>query len=168
MKLRSYHSSLIRRRKGGIHGVGVFAIKDIARDELLGIKAGKIVDETTVIRFAKVINGSHIQIGPDLFLTGLTLAEVDRTLLGYNHSCSPNAYVSGQIELRAMRKIAIGEEITVDYATAYTSDTQSFFCNCGSVECRKFIKPSVDSKDSKLRKKYKGYFADFIQREIER
>ncbi len=166
MKLKCYRSSSVERRESCVHGVGLFAVKDIDADELVAIKAGKIVNEAIVIKFADVINGSHVQITPDLFLAGLTPEEVDNTLIGYNHSCTPNGYISGQIELRAMRKIAVGEEITVDYATAFTSDTQSFTCKCRSAECRKFIKPSVDSRDPKLRQKYKGYFASFIQREI--
>lgn len=145
----------------------MFAIKDIAKGELIAVKAGKLVDEATIIKFAKVINGSHHQIEQDLFMTGLTTEEVDQTLIGYNHSCEPNAYVSGQIELRAMRDIAKGEEVTADYATIFTSDTQSFKCACGSLHCRKFIKPSVDYKNPKVRAKYKGYFASYIQREID-
>ncbi len=104
MKLKCYRSPAVERRKGGVQGIGLFAVKDITEDELLAIKAGKIVDEATIIKFAKVINGSHVQIAADLFLTGLTPKEVDATLIGYNHSCLPNAYISGQIELRAMRK----------------------------------------------------------------
>ncbi|OGL31316.1 hypothetical protein A3F37_03050 [Candidatus Saccharibacteria bacterium RIFCSPHIGHO2_12_FULL_41_12] len=167
MKLKCWRSDFVQRREGGLQGVGLFAIKDISAHELLAVKAGKIVDEATVIKHADVINGSHHQIEPDLFMTGLTFDEVDRTLIGYNHSCSPNAYISGQIEVRSMKDIGAGEEITVDYATAWTSDTQSFACQCGSPECRKFIKPSVDYKNPKLREKYKGYFADYIQLEID-
>lgn len=166
MKLKCWRSDAVNRRQGGIHGVGLFTIKDIATNELIAIKAGKIVDEATVIKFANVINGSQHQITNELFLTGLTTEEVDNTLIGYNHSCSPNAYISGQIDLRAMRTIAVGEEVTVDYATIFISDTQSFKCSCGSEKCRKIIKPSKDWQDPKIREKYKGYFADYIQRQI--
>ena len=167
MKLKCWRSDSVKRRNGGVQGVGLFAVKDIAEDELIAVKAGKLVNETTIIKFADVINGSHIQIEPSLFLTGLTPEEVNDTLIGYNHSCSPNAYISGQIELRAMKNIAAGEEITVEYATAFTSDTQSFICECGSSSCRKFIKPSIDYKNPKIRKKYKSFFADYIQRIID-
>jgi len=167
MKLKCWRSDSAQRRDGGIQGVGLFAVKDIAKDELIALKAGKLVDEAMIIKFADVINGSHHQIEPDLFLAGLTAEEVNDTLIGYNHSCGPNAYVSGQIELRAMRDIAKGEEVTADYATIFTSDTQSFVCNCGSTDCRKLIKPSVDYKNPKIRAKYKGYFAGHIQREID-
>lgn len=167
MKLKSWRADSVERRSGALHGLGLFAVKDVYKDELLAIKAGKLVDEATIIKFADIINGSHIQIESDLFLTGLTPEEVNDTLIGFNHSCSPNAYVSGQIELRAMKDITDGDEITVDYATLLTSDTQSFRCKCGSVECRKVVKPSVDYKNPDLRKKYKGYFVSHIQRLID-
>jgi SET domain-containing protein len=167
MDLKSWRAGSVERRAGGIHGVGLFAVEDINKNDLLAVKAGKIVDEATVIEKAEVINGSQHQIEKNLFITGLTPEEVDRTLIGYNHSCAPNAYISGQIELRAMRDIKRGEEITVDYATIFMSDTQSFKCVCGSPACRHFIKPSVDYKNPELQKKYKGYFADYIQRAID-
>src|SRR4051794_16002595 len=102
MDLKSWWAGSVERRPGGLEGVGLFAVKNILKDDLLAIKAGKLVDEATIIKYANVINGSHHQIEKDLFLTGLTKEEVDQTLIGYNHSCSPNAYVSGQIEIRAM------------------------------------------------------------------
>jgi SET domain-containing protein len=167
MKLKSWRSRSVQRRGGSLHDVGLFAIKDIKRGELLAVKAGRLVDEATVTKYSDVISGSHIQVGSNLFLSGLTPEEVDNTLIGFNHSCSPNAYISGQIELTAMKNIKAGEEITADYATFMTSDTQSFQCICGSPECRKLIEPSVDYKNPKFREKHRGYFASYIQREID-
>jgi uncharacterized protein len=74
----------------------------------------------------------------------------------------------GQIILYAMRNIGAGEEITTDYATHLTSDTEEFNCLCETPSCRKHIKPSVDWKNPALQAKYKGYFADLIQEKIDR
>jgi SET domain-containing protein len=163
--VRSYRAECVERREGGVHGVGLFATRDIVAEEVLALKNGHLVTEDVIKEYSEIINGSHVQVTDNLFLAGLTLDEVDATLIGYNHSCSPNAYIRGQIALTAMRPINSGEEITVEYATCFSSDTQSFNCRCGSDNCRKFIRPSVDSNDPELRKKFAGYFADFLKEE---
>lgn|GEM_PF-2318139 len=129
---------------------------------MLALKGGRLVTEQVIESHRGVVNGSHVQVAPDLFLGGITSEEVDATLIGYNHSCSPNAYIDGQIALRALQTIAEGEEITVDYATTFSSDTQEFICRCGSDHCRHTIKPSVDSSSSELQASFKGRFVDFL------
>ena len=52
-----------------------------------------------------------------------------------NHSCDPNTWVTG-LDLCARRAIRAGEEITMDYATMYTEQQQTFDCTCGTAQCR--------------------------------
>jgi uncharacterized protein len=156
----------VERRGGGIEGVGIFATKNIEKDDLIAIKGGRIINRTTYDKYAEVINGSHHQIEDGLYLAGITPEEVNQTLIGYNHSCEPNSYVSGQIELRALRPIAKGEEVTADYATVFSDDTQTFKCNCGSQNCRKFVNCAEDWKKPEIQQKYNGYFAAYLQRKI--
>lgn len=49
-----------------------------------------------------------------------------------NHSCDANTHVVDRSDV-ALREIHIGEEITSDYLDL---GTESFICNCGSVNCR--------------------------------
>ncbi|WP_345325886.1 SET domain-containing protein [Candidatus Villigracilis proximus] len=49
-----------------------------------------------------------------------------------NHSCNPNAGLSGQIGLVAMRDIEIGEEVCFDYAMSDTMPYDEFNCGCGA------------------------------------
>jgi SET domain-containing protein len=53
----------------------------------------------------------------DLFLAPVTAAEFESVMMFLNHSCEPNVGVQGQIVFVAMRDIAAGEELTLDYAT---------------------------------------------------
>ena len=56
-----------------------------------------------------------------------------------SHSCDPNAWLSG-LDVVARRPIAVGEEVTLDYATFYNENMTSFDCSCGSPECRGVIR----------------------------
>jgi SET domain-containing protein len=42
--------------------------------------------------------------------------EYDGVLMRVNHSCEPNLGMGGNVLLVAMREIAAGEELTIDYA----------------------------------------------------
>lgn len=73
---------------------------------------------------------------------------VDATVNGLakvNHSCNPNSYVqfdpqNSYLVLRALRDISRGEEITCDYCATETKLAHPFFCRCGKVICRQFIR----------------------------
>lgn len=168
MKLSCWRSPKVVRKSGGLEGVGLFAIEPIAAEELIGIKTGFIVDEAYVKKHAELIQGAHWQISDKLFYTPTTESERSDILIGFNHSCEPNAYIDGQVLLRAMRELEPGEEITVDYATYCTSDTMEFDCLCNTPHCRKHIKPSLDWQNPQLQAKYKGHFASFVQDKINR
>ena len=54
-----------------------------------------------------------------------------------NHSCEPSAYMKilyGHIMFMALRDIAPGEEITIDYETTLHSNKKR--CTCGAPSCR--------------------------------
>ena len=59
----------------------------------------------------------------------------------YNHSCEPNMAfdVNRSLNTIALRDIAKGEELTMDYTTFMDSTAMPFTCNCGSDNCRKLI-----------------------------
>jgi SET domain-containing protein len=168
MKLQSWRSPNVIRKQGSLEGLGLFATKRINKGDLIGVKTGYIVDEEYVKRHADVIQGCHWQITDNLFLSSTTEEDRADILIGFNHSCEPSAYVDGQTVLRAMRNIIPDEEITVDYATYFTSDTMEFDCLCKKRSCRKHIKPSIDWKNPELQANYKGYFADVVQDKIDR
>ncbi|HSG99490.1 MAG TPA: SET domain-containing protein-lysine N-methyltransferase, partial [candidate division Zixibacteria bacterium] len=61
-----------------------------------------------------------------------------------NHSCDPNCEAvneDGQIFIEALRDIAVGEELTYDYAYEHEGDLsprlrELYVCYCGAATCR--------------------------------
>ena len=53
-----------------------------------------------------------------------------------NHSCDPNAGYDGTDAIVALRPIAAGEEIRMDYGTFSFSFDHEFACRCGAPACR--------------------------------
>ncbi len=52
-----------------------------------------------------------------------------------NHSCDPNTAFDG-LNVVALRPIARGEELTIDYAISMNEMSASFSCRCGVAGCR--------------------------------
>lgn len=56
-----------------------------------------------------------------------------------NHSCAPNTAYRG-LNVYALRPIAPGEELTLDYATMMDDTLEPFACQCGAANCRGTIR----------------------------
>lgn len=69
-----------------------------------------------------------------------------------NHSCEANTGLEG-LNVVALADIAIGEELTLDYADFLDENMEPFQCRCGSPACRGMIKGvlnnSVNSREQK-------------------
>ena len=85
----------------------------------------------------------------------------------FNHSCSPNAGLSGQTVLVALQPIAAGEEVCFDYAMTDGSPYDEFRCTCGSPHCRGQITGN-DWKIPALWEHYAGRFSPYLQKRIDR
>src|SRR5262249_36773745 len=53
-----------------------------------------------------------------------------------NHCCDPNAGYDGADAIVALRAIAAGEEIRMDYGTCSFPFDPAFTCGCGAANCR--------------------------------
>ena len=109
-----------------------------------------------------------IQVSENHYLTKINLPNHIEEVDFFNHSCTPNLGIQGQIILVAMRDINLGEELTFDYATIEIQDKDNvkpFKCNCGSKNCRNIITRD-DWKRKDLQKRYKGYFNWFIEEKL--
>ena len=69
----------------------------------------------------------------------------------------PNLGVAGNIVFCAMRDIAAGEELTVDYAM-FDRLRPPMPCRCGTPSCRGTV-TGDDGRDPVLRARYDGWFA---------
>jgi D-alanine-D-alanine ligase len=61
-----------------------------------------------------------------------------------NHSCDPNTGYDG-LNVIALRDIADGQELTLDYATFVDEGMDAFACNCGSPKCRGVVMGSEEN-----------------------
>src|SRR5512132_4287790 len=135
----SYLSSKTEVRESKIHGRGLFAIADIAKNEIVAVKGGHIVDGKTLReKITPVLGPVEIQIGDDLFIAPVSDEERESSMLYSNHSCDPNLGILGEITFVAMRDICAGEELTHDWAMT-DDDDYSIECNCGAPDCRKTL-----------------------------
>ena len=165
MKRFSYRSPKTEVRESKIHGRGLFAIADIAKNEIVAVKGGHIVDRKTLReRITPVLGPVEIQIGDDLFIAPVSDEERELSMLYSNHSCDPNLGVRGEITFVAMRDVRAGEELTHDWAMT-DDDDYSVACNCGAPGCRKTL-TGKDWQRPDLQKRYSGYFSAYLARKI--
>src|SRR5262245_7154598 len=161
----SYLSPKTEVRESKIHGRGLFAMADIAKNEIVAVKGGYVVDRKTLReKITPVLGPVEIQIDDDLFIAPVTDEERESSMLYLNHSCDPNLGMRGEITFVAMRDVRSGEELTHDWATT-DDDDYSEQCNCGASDCRKIL-TGKDWQRADLQKRYAGYFSAYLARKI--
>jgi hypothetical protein len=161
----SYRSPKTEVRESKIHGRGLFATADIAKDEIVAVKGGHIVDGKTLRdKITSQLGSVEIQIDDDLFIAPITDEERELSMLYSNHSCDANLGVRGEITFVAMRDIRAGEELTHDWAIT-DDDDYSVECKCGAPHCRKIL-TGKDWRRPELQKRYAGYFSAYLARKI--
>lgn len=166
----SYISPKVSEGESIVNGTGCFAIEKIYRDEIIFVKGGYILtrDEMLVEKIAD----NYWPLSDDLFLApkkDSNRDEIRRIKLYINHSCNPNCGIRGEITGVAMREIESGEEITFDYAMLDDEPDERYNlqCACGEVNCRGLI-TGKDWLLPELQLKYKGYFALYLQKKIDK
>ena len=163
----SYRSPKTEVRESKIHGRGLFATVAIAKDEIVAVKGGHIIDRKTLReRITPRLGPVEIQIGEDLFIAPVTDEERELSMLYSNHSCDPNLGIRGEIKFVAMRDIRAGEELTHDWAMT-DDDDYSVECKCGAANCRKIL-TGKDWQRPELQKRYAGYFSAYLADRIAR
>jgi len=126
-------------RRSGIHGRGLFAAQSFAAGEAVAEYKGEPIGKAESLRrqarrkriFIFEFDAQH-----DLDGGGL-----DNSVRFANHSCAPNCEAvaeEGKIYLRALRSIAVGEELTFDYAYKLAA-FPGHPCRCGAQCCAGFI-----------------------------
>ena len=159
----SYLSSKLEGRpKAAGSGNGIYALQPINKGELVAVFGGVVYEWDAFIHLPDRERSLCIQVEDRHFLVPRPIGEGDYV----NHSCNPNAGLSGQIGLVAMRDIKIGEEVCFDYAMSDTMPYDEFECGCGSSNCRGKISGN-DWQKPVLQKRYAGFFAPHVQRKID-
>ena len=161
MLVSSHITSKARKdRPSEIAGHGLVAVASIAKDELVAIKGGHIVDTPTLRSLPERLRNSDVQIADGFHLVALEEDEYEPVMLFINHSCEPNVGFAGNIVLVAMRDIAAGEELTTDYAL-FDDHDEAMECRCGTPSCRGTI-GGRDWQRPELQRKYGTYFSWYL------
>jgi len=160
MTLASYRSPKTVVRRSGIAGRGLFAAAPIAEGEIVCVKGGHLLTKAEFANYKAVANEAELQIAADLFLSPVKEAEFEELMMFLNHSCEPNVGIQGQIVFVAMRPIAAGEELTLDYATI-ERPAEPMACHCGAASCRRVIS-GEDWRKPELQRKYSNFFAWYL------
>jgi hypothetical protein len=145
-------------------GYGVYAYQPVQAGELLAVWGGDVITRLELALLTPTALRHTIQIEEDLYLAPTRAPEPADYV---NHSCDPNAGLSGQIALIALRPIAPDEEICFDYATCDGSIYDEFECACNSPHCRGQVTAN-DWARPELWKRYAGHFSPYLQRRIDR
>jgi len=121
-------------RSSAIHAAGCYTTTEIRK--------GARVAEYTGPRLTKTEADQAYEASPITYLFGLGRGEmvIDGHCMAMfiNHSCDANCETSeerGRVWIKAIRKIAPGEEITYDYCL-YDGGDDEAICNCGAAKCR--------------------------------
>jgi SET domain-containing protein len=164
----SYLSSKAETRVSEISGKGTYAVSNIAKNEMIAIFGGKVMDNDTWQKFEDKLGVLALPLDEN-FVIGPYTDEESGDGDYINHSCNPNSGIRGQVCLVALRDIKVGEEITFDYAMILADmppEDCEIDCNCQHDECRGRV-TSDDWKNPELQKRYKGYFSHYIQKKID-
>jgi len=126
-----------------ISGYGIYAKKNILKDEIIFQNEGKshrlitkkYVEEHWNADEVNVFRKYAWPVGNDVYVLW------DEDPSGWapqNHSCAPNTEYEG-LNVKATKNIKKGEELTLDYTAFLDKEMESFICNCGAPNCKKII-----------------------------
>ena len=136
----------IQVRRSGVHGKGVYALKNLAEGETLIEYGGEVISWKEALRrhphdplhpnhtFYFHIDDKHV-------IDGKQGGNSSRWI---NHSCQPNCEADedgGRVFIKALHNIAAGQELFYDYGliidAKYTPELLAEYpCWCGAKSCR--------------------------------
>lgn|GEM_PF-508309 len=148
-------------RASAIHGKGVFAHRAIKKnEEVFTVEGPKITypDEP------------NWRMGPDWLHVGRNtyiIAYPDNPWIFINHSCDPNALVTRECRVVALRPLHPREEVTIDYAFVEAGTQWRMHCTCGSAQCRHEIR-GVQYLPSRSVLRYKNRMLPYLYHVFQR
>jgi hypothetical protein len=144
------------------HGFGSRAISVIPAGTSVATFGGTALTSAEFAPYEAERRSRSLQVNTNLIFLGPPTREPGDSI---NHSCDPNCGMRNATTIVAMRDIAVGEELTFDYAMSDASDYDEFECNCGTSLCRSHVRADDWQLDT-LRHRYKGFFSPYIQRKM--
>jgi hypothetical protein len=143
-------------------GHGSVATESISAGETIAAFGGRCVTRDELELLSSSQQRRSIQIDDTLFLAGALEPEPADFI---NHSCEPNCGMRGSVLVVALRDIAVGDELTYDYAMSDGSEDDEFECACGTASCRGKV-TGHDWMLPELQLRYRGHFSPYLSRRI--
>ena len=130
----AYQKYDLQVRPSPIDGQGVFAAQAIAAARKIGeIRGESISVDDARIRATRSERIMIVELSPR---RAIDFTRSQDPMRYTNHSCRPNARLDisqGRVEFYALRAIAVGEEITVNYGETHHQGRLA--CRCGVAGC---------------------------------
>jgi len=123
-------------KKSPLHGLGCFATVRLLKGSCIAEYTGERITRKEAMRRMRRSNGKRIsELGAGCYIDGNVNGNQTQYI---NHSCDPNSdafVMGGSLIIFALREIAPGEEITVDYLNSFEHDQS--VCQCRTPSCRR-------------------------------
>ncbi len=131
----TYQKYAVDVKPSAIDGQGTFAAEAVPAR----LKIGEIRGESISVQEARIraTRTERIMIVELSDRKAIDFSKSADPMRYTNHSCRPNARLcirQGRVEFYALRVIAAGEEITVDYGETHHEGRLA--CRCGAAGCR--------------------------------
>lgn len=146
-----------------IQGNGMFAAQPIYEGEIVVVIGGIVLTNAQFQEFTTTVSRYNaVQIGEDAHLVDLPTSPG-----GIDHSCDSNLWMRDEVTVVARRALAVGEELTIDYAlqSGLPGDILCEPCHCGSPVCRGLITGN-DWRRKDVQDRYSGHFSPFLNERI--
>jgi SET domain-containing protein len=121
-------------KRSGINGRGCFAAVAFSARKKIGELKGERIDNREAAR--RVAKGGKVRICQLDDHSSIDASRGGDATAFINHSCAPNCFsriTHGRMLFFALRDIAVGEEITLDYTPSQHPGRR---CTCGAPNCR--------------------------------
>ena len=141
----------------------MFAAQPIYEGEIVVVIGGIVLTNAQFQEFTTTVSRYNaVQIGEDAHLVDLPTSPG-----GMNHSCDSNLWMRDEVTVVARRALAVGEELTIDYAlqSGLPGDILCEPCHCGSPVCRGLITGN-DWRRKDVQDRYSGHFSPFLNERI--
>jgi uncharacterized protein len=139
---------LIEVRKSGVHGKGMYALRDIPRGQILIEYQGRIITWKVALKRhphdpSQPNHTFYFSLEDGRVIDGNDMGNDARWI---NHACAPNCEAdedeeNNRVWIKALRDIKKGEELFYDYGLVidepYTKKLKAEYqCLCGAKKCR--------------------------------
>jgi len=123
-----------------VAGYGIFALQSLTTGDIVfageerahHIATRRHVDTTWSASDREVFRNYAYPLSDEVYV----LWDADYTAWApQNHSCEPNTVFDG-LNVIALKPIARGDELTIDYAVSMNERSAPFDCRCGTPHCR--------------------------------